>query len=235
MDVDPEGEDLGRLLRRHGVGRRRFLGFCGAMTTLLALPPGAARAMAQGLAKSAPPSVIWLSFQECTGCTESITRSHSPTIEDLILSPISLDYHHTLMAAQRRGRRAGAAQAARSTTRANTCWWSTGRCRWAIPASRPSPGSATSTCWQEAAEGAAAVICVGTCAAFGGIAAAAPNPTGAVGIGTVVKRQAGGQHSRLPADPGGDDGGAGPLPGLRGAARAGRAWPPGGVLPRDHP
>ena len=45
------------------------------------------------------PSVIWLSFQECTGCTESLTRSHAPTVESLIFDAISLDYHHTLQVA----------------------------------------------------------------------------------------------------------------------------------------
>ena len=43
--------------------------------------------------------MIWLSFQECTGCTESLTRSFSPTIEDMIFNLISLDYQETLMAA----------------------------------------------------------------------------------------------------------------------------------------
>lgn len=39
----------------------------------------------------------------------------------------------------------------------------------------------------EATRGAAAVIAVGNCAAFGGLAAAAPNPTGAVGVRDLVK------------------------------------------------
>ena len=39
----------------------------------------------------------------------------------------------------------------------------------------------------DAAKGAAAVIAVGTCAAFGGIPKAAPNPTGAVGVSELIK------------------------------------------------
>ena len=39
----------------------------------------------------------------------------------------------------------------------------------------------------EAAKGAAAVIAVGTCAAFGGIPKANPNPTGAVSVSDIVK------------------------------------------------
>ena len=43
--------------------------------------------------------MVYLSFQECTGCLESLTRSFAPTIENLIFNVISLDYNDTLMAA----------------------------------------------------------------------------------------------------------------------------------------
>jgi hydrogenase small subunit len=55
--------------------------------------------IAEAIENARRPSVIWLSFQECTGCTESLTRSASPTVEGLIFDAISLDYHHTLQAA----------------------------------------------------------------------------------------------------------------------------------------
>ena len=48
--------------------------------------------------KNGNPVVIWLHFQECTGCTESLIRSTHPTVPTLILDMISLDYHETLMA-----------------------------------------------------------------------------------------------------------------------------------------
>ena len=44
------------------------------------------------------PAVIWLHFQECTGCSESLLRSSHPSVASLILDMISLDYHETLMA-----------------------------------------------------------------------------------------------------------------------------------------
>src|SRR5512135_3129512 len=92
-------ETLLEFLRARGISRRSFLKFCAATTSLLALPPAMSRAVAQSLAEAKRPSVIWLSFQECTGCTESLTRSHSPSIEGLIFDFLSLDYHHTLQAA----------------------------------------------------------------------------------------------------------------------------------------
>ena len=91
---------LGDSLLASGVSRRAFLKFCTALTSLMALPPGMAPAVAQALASAKRPSVIWLSFQECTGCTESLTRTSAPTLENLILDLVSLDYHHTLQAAR---------------------------------------------------------------------------------------------------------------------------------------
>ena len=87
---------LGEMLTERGVSRRTFLKYASYTASIMALPPTAATAMAQGIANARRQSVIWLSFQECTGCTESITRAHTPSIEDLIFDFISLDYHHTL-------------------------------------------------------------------------------------------------------------------------------------------
>src|SRR5574343_1129908 len=81
------------------MSRREFLQFCAAMATTLGLPQGADAAVAEAVATKKRPSVIWLHFQECTGCTESILRSEQPGLERLILDVISLDYHETLFAA----------------------------------------------------------------------------------------------------------------------------------------
>ena len=86
-------------LREVGISRRDFLGFCATLAAAYALPASSAVAIAAALEKAPRASVIWLSFQECTGCTESLTRSHTPTVEGLILEQVSLDYHHTLQAA----------------------------------------------------------------------------------------------------------------------------------------
>jgi hydrogenase small subunit len=95
----PDADELGSGLRDGGISRRAFLKYSVSLTSLMALPASLAPVMAQGLGKAKRRSVIWLSFQECTGCTESLTRSHAPTIENLIFNFISLDYHHTLQVA----------------------------------------------------------------------------------------------------------------------------------------
>jgi hydrogenase small subunit len=84
-------ETLGEQLAQQGISRRAFMKFASAVAASMALTPSLAQTMAENLANARRQSVIWLSFQECTGCTESITRSFSPTLEDLIFDFISLD------------------------------------------------------------------------------------------------------------------------------------------------
>ncbi len=55
--------------------------------------------MATALTSPERPPVIWIGAQECTGCTESLLRATHPTIENLILNTISLEYHEVLSAA----------------------------------------------------------------------------------------------------------------------------------------
>ncbi|MBB4301243.1 hydrogenase small subunit [Rhodobium orientis] len=182
-----DGRTLGQLLAQRGVSRRAFLKYSSYLASLMALPPAASRAMAEGLAKAPRQSVIWLSFQECTGCTESITRAHSPTLEDLIFDFISLDYHHTLQAAS-----GEAAEAARHEAMAAN----KGKYIVVVDGSVPvGAGAIYSTIagitnqqmLEETVKDAFAVVAVGTCAAFGGIPHARPNPTNAMPIRRLVK------------------------------------------------
>src|SRR5664279_377341 len=85
--------------RRLGMSRRDYLQFCATLAVTLGLPKGADAAVAKAIETAKRPSVIWLHFQECTGCSESLLRAEHPTLEKLILDVISLDYHETLMAA----------------------------------------------------------------------------------------------------------------------------------------
>ena len=116
MSAPLEAPRLGDMLARRGISRRALLKFCTAMASMMALPPGAVSTMAQALANARRPSVIWLSFQECTGCTESLTRSNAPTLEDLIFNLISLDYQETLQAAAGTAAAVSASSSAGSTS-----------------------------------------------------------------------------------------------------------------------
>jgi len=174
-------------LARQGVTRRTFLKYCATLASMMALPPSAGRAMAEAMAAARRPSVIWLPFQECTGCTESITRSHSPTLEGMIFDMVSLDYQETLMAAA--GHQAEEA-------RQNAMKDNAGKYLLIVDGSIPLGVDGAYSCiggrsnvdlLKEAAAGAAAVIAVGSCASYGGIPKANPNPTGAVSVSDIVK------------------------------------------------
>lgn len=179
---------LGQTLRAHGVSRRGFLKFCAATASLMALPPSMAPAMAAALEAARRPSVIWLSFQECTGCIESVTRSFSPTVENLILDIVSLDYQHTLQAAA-----GDAAEHAREQAMHDNAGNYLVIVDGSIPGPKANPGFSTIAgisnlqMLRETVAGAAAVIAVGTCAAFGGLPKASPNPTGAMSVQDLVK------------------------------------------------
>src|SRR5450755_3772328 len=177
---------IGEMLERHGVSRRTFIKYCTAMASVLALPPLAGRAMAQQLRHAPSPSVLYLSFQECTGCFESLTRSFAPTIESLIFNVISLDHDDTLMAAA-----GDAAEAALTKAMKDNF----GKYVLVIDGSVPtgaggayctSGGRSAVDTLREAAKGAAAIVCVGTCSSFGGIPFADPNPTSAWPVTAIV-------------------------------------------------
>ncbi len=189
MESFPAGlghDSVGAELARRGVTRREFLCFCASLSALMALPAGSAQAVATALAQAKRQSVIWLSFQECTGCTESLTRSHSPSLENLLFDLISLDYHHTLQAAS-----GEAAEAARLAAMAENRGKYLVVVDGSVPLGNPGyctiAGLSVADILTETVSGAAAVIAVGTCAAYGGLPAARPNPTGAVAISALVK------------------------------------------------
>lgn len=181
-------ETFANHLIKQGVSRRSFLKLCASLTSLLALPPDAIPALSDKLLQSSRPSVIWLSFQECTGCTESLTRSHTPTIEDLIFNYISLDYHHTLQAAAGEAAEAARVEAMRQFY---------GKYLLIVDGSIPiGAGGVYSTIagrtnldlLKECCAGAAAIIAIGSCAVYGGIASASPNPTGATSVDELMKK-----------------------------------------------
>ncbi|HLV86691.1 MAG TPA: hydrogenase small subunit [Candidatus Sulfotelmatobacter sp.] len=178
-------------LRKSGVSRRSFLELCSKL--MVAAPIGlalttnrTAAQVAQLVGKSRRPSVIWLHFQDCTGCTETLLRTSAPDVAHLILDVISLDYHETLMAASG----AQAEAALRSAIEENA-----GKFVLVIEGSIPAKDDgvfmelASKPAIQVAkdvASQAAAVIAIGSCASWGGVPSADPNPTGAIGVDSVI-------------------------------------------------
>ena len=171
-------------LENRGITRRDFAGFCAGMAAMLGLSGSAAAKIAAALETKAKPTIVWLEFQDCAGNTESFLRASKPSAADVILDLLSVDYHETIMAAA--GSRATAALDAATKkggyivviegsipTGANGAYCTIG-------------GKSALQIAEEVCANALAVVAVGTCAAFGGIPAASPNPTGAKSVGDAI-------------------------------------------------
>ncbi len=197
-------ETIYQRLINAGMSRREFMKLSGLVAGMMGLqsvspvmasglpdrlerPSPQARTVAKALASKPRLPVIWLEFQDCAGCSEALTRSQAPTLVDLVLNSISVEYHETLSAAA--GFQAEEAkQAAMKKYAGNYVLVVEG----AIPTNDGGiycaiGGKSAVSLLQEAAAGAAAVISTGNCAAYGGLPRANPNPTGALGVADLIK------------------------------------------------
>ncbi|ROR32541.1 hydrogenase small subunit [Inmirania thermothiophila] len=182
-----ERTDLGAAAAaRIGCSRRDFMKFMGTLAGTMGLTTAGFARMVEAADAPRRPPVIWLSGQECTGCTESLLRAEHPTLEALILDTVSLDYSETLCAP------AGhwAEKSKRDSMKTN---W--GKYVLVIEGAIPTKddgvyckiaGRTMLEHVREAAEGAAAILAIGSCASWGGIPSSGPNPTGARGAPQVL-------------------------------------------------
>ena len=174
--------------RQHSkMDRRQFLKIVTAAAASVGLSSSVAVEIAEAAMKGMKPSVIWLHFQECTGCTESLLRTSSPDIAEVILDLVSLDYHETLFAAAGHQIEAALHQAMEEHKGNYVCV-----IEGAIPTRDGGiyckiGGKTAMELTDMVAKDAAAVIAIGSCASWGGIPSAAPNPTGAQGAPAVLK------------------------------------------------
>ena len=173
-------------LDRHGVGRREFMQFCGAVAAYFSLPKNAAAEIAEAIETKPKPTLVWLEFQDCAGNSESFLRASRPTAAEVVLDTLSVDYHETIMAAAGHQAEEALEQSIVKNKGAYIA---------VVEGSIPTgAGGAYCTVGGKSAlqiakrvcGDAAATIAIGTCAAYGGLPAAAPNPTGALGVADAV-------------------------------------------------
>ena len=174
------------LLEGRGLDRRSFLAFCGTMAATLALPASYAPAIASALTAAKRPVLVWLEFQDCAGCTESFLRASNPSVGGLVLDTLSINYHETLMAASGKD-----AEALLKQTVGNERGQYIAVVEGSIPTKDNGVyctigGRSALDIAHEVCSNAAAVITVGACAFYGGWPSANPDPTGAVGLGSVM-------------------------------------------------
>ncbi len=173
-------------LKERNVSRRDFMKFCGMLATVLGLSSSFIPKIAEALASPGKPPVVWLHFAECTGCSEAFLRSMYPWADELILDILSVDYHETLMAAA--GHQA-------EEILEDTIKKYKGKFICVVEGAIPTKqggvfGMGGGKTFLETADHvckkALATIAIGTCSCYGGVQAAAPNPTGAKGVADAI-------------------------------------------------
>ena len=177
---------IGQILRERGVSRRDFLKFCSVMTAAMALPASFAPRGAQALDEVKRPTLVWLEMQSCTGDSEALLRSANPTVAEIILDILSVDYHETIMAAAGHQAEAALDKAIADFKGKYICVVEGSISMKDDGVYGTTGGKTHLERARQVCGGALATIAVGTCASYGGIAAAVPNPTGAVGVREAV-------------------------------------------------
>jgi hydrogenase small subunit len=144
--------------------------------------------------------IIWMQGQSCSGCSVSALNTVHPSIKKVLLDELLpghqliLNFHPTLMAATG----SMSVDVVRETVRSHK-----GKFILILEGAVPIADdglfctvgdedgqSITTLEWiRRLAPDALAVLAVGTCAAFGGVAAAKPNPTVAKGLGDILEME----------------------------------------------
>jgi quinone-reactive Ni/Fe-hydrogenase small subunit len=180
---------IDKLLDSEGLSRRDFMKWASAACAMLMLPASFTPTVARAAELMNRVPIIWLEFQDCAGNSEAILRSDAPTIDELILETISLEFNETLMAAAGHRAEEHLEEAMKTFKGKYLC---------VVEGSIPI-GNAQGWCTigakgetfeehlKRVAKDSAAIVAVGTCATFGGVPAASPNPTGAVGVQDIIR------------------------------------------------
>lgn len=170
------------VMRRQGITRRSFLKFCSLTASALGLGPAFIPRIAEAMETKPRIPVLWLHGLECTCCSESFIRSAHPLAKDVVLSMLSLDYDDTIMAAAGHNAEAIVEEIVREYK---------GNYIVAVEGNPPLNQDGMSCIiggkpfkdqLQFAVEHSKAVISWGSCASWGCVQAAKPNPTQATPV-----------------------------------------------------
>lgn len=176
------------------ISRRKFLELCAASAATLGLSqtllPELAEALNGVLQKK--PTVLWIQGAACSGCSMSLLNSVHPDLKALLTEIINLRHHPQLggvsgqsalehlrqAAEQARGKFLLIVEGAVPTAAGgNYC---------TVGVDAQGQAITFQALVKDLAAKASLVMAVGTCAAYGGAAAAKPNPTGCKGLNALV-------------------------------------------------
>jgi quinone-reactive Ni/Fe-hydrogenase small subunit len=179
---------IANVLEAEGLTRRDFMKWASATCAALMLPSNFTPLVAKAAELMNRVPVIWLELQDCAGNSEAILRSDAPTIDELILEVISLEFNETIMVAAGHQAEEHLEEAMKTFKGKYLC---------VVEGSIPqgmggyygtigAKGETFEEHLRHVSHNAAALVAVGTCATFGGVPAASPNPTGAVGVQDII-------------------------------------------------
>ena len=185
-----QNKSISKHLDEHGISRRDFMKWAGAIAAMLTLPSSFTPLVAKAAELADRLPIIWLHMAECTGCSEALLRTDAPTIDSLIFDYISLEYHETLMVA-------AGWQAEQNLEHAIKTY----KDRYILMVEGGIPsgnfasyltvgghGKTGEETAIEASNNAAAIFAIGTCSSYGGVQAAIPNPTGSVALSKITNK-----------------------------------------------
>lgn len=177
--------------------RREFIKICSASVAGLGvsqiLHPAVAGAISGSLGGSRPP-VLWIKGLACGSCTSALLDSSHPTIADLMFKVMSLEFHPALMAAEGasaldhmfgvakeyKGRFILALEGAVPLAAGG---------RYAVAGETGGREWTVRELVADLAPKAAVTMAVGTCASYGGMAAAKGGTAEAVGLGDFMRAE----------------------------------------------
>lgn len=170
-------------LESRGVSRRDFLKFCGGTAALLGMSQAMAPTIAAAVEEaSGLTPALWINGGACTGCSESIAQATYPNVADIVLDLLSLPAIETVQMAT--GKHvADAIEAAYEANKGKYILIAEGTVMTGLDGNTLRIGGKPYIEELEhLAEGAAAIVAVGSCAVDGGWVRAHPNPAGGTGV-----------------------------------------------------
>ena len=183
-------ENLDSAMESLDIGKHEVNSWISMVTANMQLHPNFEQVVDGAVCALNKVPVIWLELADCSGNSEAFIKSTNPAIEDIIFDYISLDYHELLMSAS-----GDQSETILEDIVANQKGEYILIVEGAVPMAmdgkylRIGPKGETGIeLLQKCAKDAALVLAVGSCALDGGIVAAAPNPTGAVGVAEALAR-----------------------------------------------
>jgi len=172
------------------IGKQEVNSWISMVTASMQLHPNFEQVIGGALSNLNKVPIVWLELSDCSGNSEAFIKSTNPAVEDLIFDYISLDYHEMIMSAS-----GDQSETILDDIIKNQKGEYILIVEGAIPMAmdgkflRIGPKGETGIeLLRKTAKDAALVLAVGSCALDGGVVAAAPNPTGAVGVAEALNR-----------------------------------------------